>query len=105
MERIELSKTCKMILRAVKNGDYKKYEICYEDILVLIYHGLITGTEVSGRKFMNLQLTKKGIAYITWNKELKNPTIWEDKKFWIATAISIISVLISLVSLYISLSK
>lgn len=36
MERIELSNTCKMILRAVKNGDYKKYEICYEDILVLI---------------------------------------------------------------------
>lgn len=105
MERIELNKTCKKILQAIKNNDYKKYENCYEDILVLIYHELVTGTEGIGRKFINLQLTKKGIAYITWNRKLKNPTIWQDKKFWIATAISIISVLISFVSLYISLSK
>jgi hypothetical protein len=102
MTRIELPDTCKSILFAIKDKRYsnipKEDEL---DLYLLEYEGLV---EVKRSEFGNAliaNLTNKGIVYMHSNPKLKNPSLWEDTKYWITTAFAIIAIIISIISFFI----
>ena len=102
MERIELSKRSKKILLALKANKYPA-SIPTEDandITVLIEEGLIKATSLMNNQYCAASLNQKGKAYLHCNPRLKNPSIWEDKKYWITTSISVLAIIISIIALY-----
>lgn len=103
MEKIELSNNCKDILYQLHNRTYHLLyrDEDYNDIQYLISKGLINATKMIGRRYSNLQLTEKGELYIYKNPKLENPSIWDDKKYWINTAISIIALIIAIIALFV----
>ena len=102
MERIELSKRSKNILFALKANKYPATIPAEDinDITVLIEEGLIKATSLLNNHYSAASLTQKGKAYLQCNPQLKNPSIWEDKKYWITTSISVLAIIISIVALY-----
>lgn len=102
MERIKLSKNCKEILRQLQSRTYNLLykDDQYNDIQLLIAEGLISATKMIGKRYSNLQLTEKGELYLYLNPELKDPSIWDDKKYMINTAISIIALIVAIIALF-----
>ena len=100
MNKVVLTKDCRDILSALKKGGYAKIpEAHYEAINYLIQIGFITATEKIPSGYMHPVLTNKGQAYLYANPKLKNPSIWDDKKYWITTGIAILALFVSFVSL------
>ena len=74
-----------------------------DDIFVLKELNLITAIEVSdksGRMLICPDLTDRGKAYIASNPTLKNPTIWDDKKYIINTIISVAALIVAIIALF-----
>ena len=64
---------------------------------------LIKAIEVgdkSGRMLICPELTDRGKAYIASNPSLKNPTIWDDKKYIINTIISVAALIVAIIALF-----
>ena len=101
MEKVDLSKKCKKILSQLRGNKrellYKDGD--YEDIKYLISIGFITGCELMHNNYTNLKLTDKGRQYLYENPNLKNPSIWDDWKYWITTAISFAALIVSFIAL------
>lgn len=98
MDRIKLNKKEKEILFALKDAGYKdSFKPDYEnDIIVLLEDGLITATKTLGQ-YVAIKLTQKGKAYLHCNPKLKNPSIFDDKKYVISTSIAILALILSIV--------
>lgn len=96
-ERIKLSTSCKEILKTLNSGkkltDLSKRTA---DLNLLKEIGLIDGYRASDKSFITAMLSDFGKAYIHWNPKLKNPSIWQDKKYLITTGISILSLILSI---------
>jgi autotransporter-associated beta strand protein len=45
-------------------------------------------------------LTDIGEAYLYSNPQLKDPSIWDDKKYWINTAISLVALIVAIIALF-----
>lgn len=106
MEKIKLSDNQKKILRLVKGCNYKIIpQSDYEDLNVLEVRGFLKCIKNEAGGYVIVNFSDKGRAYITQNPKLKNPTVWDDKKYLINTTISLIAILISAVALYISIIK
>ena len=104
MDRIELNYNCKQILLLLRSN--RKNEISNvdnDDINLLIILDLISAVKLTDGNYCNPLLTEKGRAYIHWNPELKNPSIWDDKKYWITTSIAILSLILSIIAIIKSL--
>jgi hypothetical protein len=103
VEKIKLTPRSKEILFDLQSNRYSP-DISDEDmndIISLIEYGFIIANKfVSCNKYTNARLTSKGIAYLHNNPKLKNPSIWDDKKYLITTLISLISIIISIIALY-----
>ena len=101
MERIELPKSSKSILFAIKEKRYSNIPNAdYLDLHLLEYEGLV---DVKWSEFGTAilsNLTNKGIVYMHSNPKLKNPSIWEDTKYWITTIFAVIATIISIVTLF-----
>lgn len=101
MKKIYLSKSCKKILKAIKNNEYQ--EIPKEDtndLLCLEHNGLVKVIWCEFGYAVIANLSDKGILYMHVNPKLKNPSIFEDKRFWITTAISIAALIVAIIALY-----
>ena len=105
MDKIKLNNNCKKLLKEIKNDSYcNSLESDLEDLNLLKTLGLIkavatnTGYVVTG-------LTDEGRAYLQSNPDLKNPSIWDDKKYWINTAISFAALIVSIIAILITLFK
>lgn len=100
MERITLSKKQKKLLTEIAEGIYNS---CSDDdradIYVLMELDLVHGTKVIGGNVIAIRLTDHGLAYMRLNPKLKNPTIWQDKKYIINTVISLIAMIVSIIAL------
>lgn len=99
MERIELNKNCKQILCELSTASYSRKTDDISDLYILQAVGLIQGSHTKDAQFAFIKLTDYGKAYLSWNPKLKNPSIWEDKKYWITTIVSIIAIIISIIAL------
>lgn len=101
MERIKLTKKQKHILREIRDRKYPA-TAHPEDVNDLIYlreSGLIHAVNTIPNSLACIHLVDYGLAYFTFNPKLKNPSIWQDKKYIISTAISIIALAISIIAL------
>lgn len=102
MERITLSKNCKLILFQLRDRKakvlYKNGE--YDDVKYLVTKGFITAKELIGKSYCDLHLTDIGLSYLYENPKLKNPSIWDDKKYLINTAISIFALIVAIIALF-----
>ena len=104
MERIALNDNQKRLLRAIQKGE-SNLEIAerdIEDANVLIQENLIQVASDKAGGLSAPRLTDNGRAYIHQNPKLKNPSIWEDKKYWITTSISFVALLMSIIALIIN---
>lgn len=99
MDKIYLNDNCKAIIYAIKNDTYEERDADSEDINLLHTLGLIDVTYTKDGDFVD-GLTDKGRAYLHSNPDLKNPSIWDDKKYWINTAISILALIIAFIALF-----
>lgn len=98
MEKITLNDNCKKLLKEIKSGSYQNIiESDIEDLEFLKTMGLIDAVAITPEYVV--RLTDKGKAYLHSNPDLKNPSIWDDKKYWINTAISILALIVAFIAL------
>lgn len=97
MEKIKLTTRGKEILLQMKEGKYKPIKPDTEELNLLGIEGLGQGTRAIGDYYINYQLTDKGKAYLLSNPKLKNPSIFDDKKYIVTTIISIIALILSII--------
>ncbi len=101
MEKIYLSKACKKILQAIRDKQYNDIpQSDAADLLLLEQKGLIDVVWCESGYAAVVNLSPKGIAYLHVNPKLCNPSIFDDKKFWINTAISAGAFIISVIALF-----
>lgn len=101
MKRIKLSDSCKKILLAIKNSqdtDISTWD--NGDLSLLEDEGLVNVEWSDFESPIIANLSEKGIAYLRNNPDLKNPSIFEDKKYWITTIISIIALIVAIIALF-----
>lgn len=104
MDKIRISERGKIILSSLKNGNYPDSvpDFDYDEFIVLEVDGLVCGSKCKGGNGVTIvapRLTEDGKAYITLNPKLKNPSIWDDKKYIINTIISVIALGVSILAL------
>ena len=99
MDKISLNDNCKAIINAIKNDTYEEKIADSEDINLLYTLGLIDVISTKDRDMVD-GLTDKGRAYLHSNPTLENPSIWDDKKYWINTAISVIALVVAIIALF-----
>lgn len=107
MDKIKLSKEEKQFLLALNNSDTKMNfdNLTRAHLFFLEQQGFIELFETEYGKIVHVVLTDFGKSYLLENPELKNPTIFDDKKFWITTSISIVALIVSAFALIISINK
>lgn len=102
MEKIALSKNCKKILFQLRDNKrqllYKDKD--FDDIKYLVLLELVTASKLMNKSFCDVCLTEKGERYLYQNPKLKNPSIWDDKKYWINTAISVLALIVAIIALF-----
>lgn len=105
MDKITLNNNCKRLLKEIKNGSYQiGLESDIEDLNFLNTKGLIDAIQTFDG-YVITGLTDEGRAYLHSNPNLKNPSIWDDKKYWITTAISFAALIVSIIAILIVLFK
>lgn len=100
MKKIKLTDRCKVILRLLNDKQYTPVPEDNKALLLLHEEGLISGNRYSSGEIYTCRITPKGEAYIYSNPKLKNPSIWDDKKYLITTAISIAALIISIIAIF-----
>lgn len=105
MERIRLSKDSKRVLVALYNFNYgnRVPETDLDVFNILEVEGLTISAHAKGEghvEFLNPRLTEEGRAYIASNPSLKNPSIWDDKKYIINTFISVVALAVAILALF-----
>lgn len=100
MERIQLNKREKEILKLLKAGKFSAVVDKKDEMPVkkLIHEGLVSCKENEYGTLLVPNLTDKGELYMYDNSKLKNPCIFQDKGF----VVSIIAIIISIIALFIS---
>ncbi|MBR6197125.1 MAG: hypothetical protein IKQ72_05930 [Bacteroidaceae bacterium] len=99
MNKIYLTKRAKEILRLLNEKKYKLSDNDKDDLILLEIEGLGSGKKLVGQSYCTFIITEKGKAYIYSNPRLRNPSIWDDKKYIINTIISVISIIISIIAI------
>mgnify|MGYP003509889585 FL=1 len=101
MEKITLNDNCKRLLKEIKSGSYQEgIESDLEDLNFLNTKGLINAIQTLNG-YVITGLTDEGRAYLHSNPDLKNPSIWDDKKYLINTAISVIALVVAIIALFV----
>lgn len=107
MDKIKLSKNAKKVLLALHNGlehcPYNMDSSVFADGAdeLEVYH-LIQTMRQEGGGIVDARLTHKGRSYMAANPTLSNPTDW---KWIIATLLSSIAVLVSIIALFIACTE
>ena len=102
MERIELPKSCKTILFAIKEKRYLDIpEKDYLDLHLLEYEGLVDLACSAFSPALLANVTHNAILYMHSNPTLKNPSIWEDTKYWVKTAFALVASITSIIPIFI----
>lgn len=95
MEKIELPDECKFILVSIANKTFKPTFKPEENgwLAILENENLIKLTKDSKGGYITGKLTTRGLAYLTSNPKLKNPSFWDDKHALVEHLINIIGLI------------
>lgn len=101
MDKIRLTKNAKNILFAIQSNNYPNPipRKDYEDINLLKQCGLVEIIDAETGFIILAQLSDHGKAYLHINPKLKNPSLWDDKKYLITTSISLLALILSIISI------
>lgn len=102
MEKVKLTNNAKRLYLLIYNHELPNIPLPnmdQMDLCLLKEEGFITYKNTSHGP-TNVSMTDRGFAYIRSNPKLKNPSIWDDKKYLINTTISLLAIIISTVALY-----
>lgn len=102
MDKINLSKAEKRILLQLAENKYP-VQVPTEDwdaMNLLEVNHFVTTNKVNGGIFINPQLSNLGKAYLAANPKLKNPSIWDDKKYIVNTVISVVALAVAIIALF-----
>ena len=102
MDKIRLTKKGKEILIKLHKGEINSSNastVDFEQANLLKVENLVEFVKSAGDYVITISLTDFGRAYILSNPKLKNPSIWDDKKYWIPTSIAIAALFISIIAL------
>ncbi|MFR9546186.1 MAG: hypothetical protein SNJ29_11495 [Rikenellaceae bacterium] len=105
MEKIFLSKEEKRLLAPILSKGFGA-NFSDEDnqwLYLLEEKGFIHTNKCEGGSVYTASRTDYAVAYVAFNPDLSNPSIWDDKKYLVTTAISLFAVVISILALYISI--
>lgn len=95
MNKIELTDNAKRIILGLTKNEKLKYTDADEkDLILLEQEGLVDACWTNDGPYPSI--TDKGTAYVHMNPKLKNPSIWDDKKYLITTGISLVAFALSL---------
>ncbi len=105
MDKVRISKEGKRILLALRNNNYPDQvpDEDYEIFNLLEVEGFVKSAHAKGdgrTAFLAPHLSDEGMAYITAYPDLRNPSIWDDKKYLITTCISVLALIIATVALF-----
>lgn len=98
MDKITLSKPEKSVLLQLAE---KKYPVQvpnddWDAMNLLEVKHFVTTNKVNGGILINPQLTNLGKAYLAANPKLRNPSIWDDKKY----VISVVALAVAIIALF-----
>ncbi len=99
MEKVKLTDRCKEILIGLNDRTYQPLKEDNEALLLLHEYGFLAGNRLTTEEMQTCRITPKGQAYLYYNPKLKNPSIWDDKKYIITTVISVVALIISIIAL------
>ncbi len=101
MEKIELTKDEKRLLKyLISEKSMTNISKSDEKWLYVLEQKKIIGTNKSDSGILRAYISEFGEAYCTFNPNLNNPSMWDDKKYIINTAISAIALIISLIAIF-----
>lgn len=101
MDKIKLTDNAKRILLVLYNKEEFRYsDTDKKDLIVLYQEDLVNPEWTADGPFPDI--TDKGIAYVYMNPQLKNPSIWDDHKYWITTGIAFVALLLSIIAIIVN---
>jgi len=102
MDKIKLTKNAKNILFALKSNNYTDPipGKDYADINFLKQCGLVETMDAETGVIILITLSEYGKAYLHIYPKLKNPSLWDDEKYWITTSISLLALIFSIIAIF-----
>lgn len=100
MEKIYLTDNAKNILLSLKKDENFMPKESDDNDIILLEQEELLHAERTMDGLAYIELTDKGKAYMHVNPKLKNPSIWDDKKYIITTIIAVIALIVSIISLF-----
>ena len=83
MNKIKLTDKEKLIITKLIEDNYLISEDDSKELEHLIYLGIGKGMQGEFGGYFDYELTDKAKAYLFENPKLKNPSIFDDTKFWL----------------------
>ncbi len=101
MEKIKLTNNAKRILLILNKNEEPVISDADERDLYLLEQEELIVLEGCKNGYPFPEITRKGLSYVQMNPKLSNPSIWDDKKYWITTGISLAALALSIYASFI----
>ena len=101
MEKIKLTNNAKRILLILNKNEEPVISDADERDLYLLEQEELIVLEGCKNGYPFPEITRKGLSYVQMNPKLSNPSIWDDKKYWITTGISLVALALSIYASFI----
>ena len=101
MEKIKLTNNAKRILLILNKNEEPVISDADERDLYLLEQEELIVLEGCKNGYPFPEITRKGLKYVQMNPKLSNPSIWDDKKYWITTGISLAALALSIYASFI----
>lgn len=101
MEKIKLTNNAKRILLILNKNEEPVISDADERDLYLLEQEELIVLEGCKNGYPFPEITRKGLSYVQMNPKLSNPSIWDDKKYWITTGISLATLVLSIYASFI----
>lgn len=101
MEKIKLTNNAKRILLILNKNEEPVISDADERDLYLLEQEELIVLEGCKNGYPFPEITRKGLNYVQMNPKLSNPSIWDDKKYWITTGISLAALALSIYASFI----
>jgi hypothetical protein len=101
MEKIKLTNNAKRILLILNKNEEPVISDADERDLYLLEQEELIVLEGCKNGYPFPEITRKGLSYVQMNPKLSNPSIWDDKKYWITSGISLAALALSIYASFI----
>ena len=101
MEKIKLTNNAKRILLILNKNEEPVISDADERDLYLLEQEELIVLEGCKNGYPFPEITRNGLSYVQMNPKLSHPAIWDAKKYWITTGISLAALALSIYASFI----